>query len=54
MTAAIYLCTGLAHGLSRKKTIGTKDKSYEWWTDVVKVAFTFDQWYRIKEFRIKN
>ena len=34
--------------------MGTKDQSHEWWTDVVKVAFTCDQYYRIKEIGIKN
>ena len=29
-------------------------KSHEWWTDVVKVACTYKQWYRIKEIVLKN
>ena len=36
------------------KSIGTKEQSHEWWTDIVKVAFTYDQWYRIKEIVLKN
>ena len=37
-----------------KKTIGTKEQSDESWTEVVKVALTHDQWYRIKEIILQN
>ena len=39
-----YLCTGLALGLSNEKTIWEKARSREWWTDIVKGAFSDDQW----------
>ena len=53
-TADMYrLLMTAATGLARK-TIGTKEQSHEWLTDVVKVAFTYDQWYRIKEIVLDN
>ena len=39
-----YLCTGLALGLSHEKTIWEKQRSQEWWTDIVKGTFSDDQW----------
>ena len=39
-----YLCTGLALGLSHEKTIWEKQRSREWWTDIVKGTFSDDQW----------
>ena len=39
-----HLCTGLALGLSHEKTISEKQRSREWWTDIVKGTFGDDQW----------
>ena len=39
-----YLCTGFALGLSSEKTIWEKQRSREWWTDIVKGTFSDDQW----------
>ena len=39
-----YLCTGLALGLSHEKTIWEKQRSREWWADIVKGTFSDDQW----------
>ena len=36
------------------KMTGLKEQSDESWTEVVKVALTHDQWYRIKEIILKN
>ena len=45
-----YLCTGLALGLSNEKTIWEKQRSREWWTDIVKGTFSDDQW--MENFRL--
>ena len=29
-------------------------QAYDWWPDAVKVAFTYGQWYRIKEIALKK
>ena len=42
-----YLCTGLALGLSHKKSIWEKQRSREWWTDIVKGTFSDGQWMEI-------
>ena len=39
-----YLCTGFALGLSSEKTIWEKQRSREWWPDIVKGTFSDDQW----------
>ena len=54
MTAAILFVHWSCTRVVSRKTIGMKEQSHEWWTDVVKVAFTYDQWYRIKEIVLKN
>ena len=39
-----YLYTGLALGLSHEKTIWEKQRSQQWWTDIVKGTFSDDKW----------